>query len=53
MTAQFTWKKSHASVIEAGGRSSCCLVEVSHEQASKIIKHFRQKLGSHGQPLDS
>jgi hypothetical protein len=29
------------------------LVEVSHEQASKIIEYFREKWGPYGQPLDS
>jgi hypothetical protein len=29
------------------------LVEVSHEQASKIIKYFREKWGPFGQPVDS
>jgi len=29
------------------------LVEVSHEQASKIIEYFRQKCGPRGQQLDS
>jgi len=28
------------------------LVEVSHEQATKIIKYFREKWGPYGQPLD-
>jgi hypothetical protein len=28
------------------------LVEVSHEQASKIIEYFREKWGPFGQPLD-
>ena len=28
------------------------LVEVSHEQASKIIGYFREKWGPFGQPLD-
>ena len=29
------------------------LVEVSHEQASKIIEYFREKWGPFGQPLDT
>jgi hypothetical protein len=29
------------------------LVEVSHEQASKIIEYFRERWGPLGQPLDS
>jgi hypothetical protein len=29
------------------------LVEVSHTQASKIIKSFREKRGPFGQPVDS
>jgi hypothetical protein len=29
------------------------LVEVSHEQASKIIQYFREKWGPFGQPLDA
>ena len=31
---------------------SADLVEVSHEQASKIIEYFREKWGPFGQPLD-
>ena len=38
--------------VEARG-SSYELVEVSHEQASKIIEYFREKWGPFGQPLDS
>jgi hypothetical protein len=29
------------------------LVEVSHEQAEKIIRYFRERWGPHGHPLDS
>ena len=29
------------------------LVEVSHEQASKIMENYRQRWGPHGRPLDS
>ena len=29
------------------------LIEVSHEQASKIIEYFRSQWGPYGQPLDS
>ena len=29
------------------------LVEVSHEQADKIIGYFREQWGPFGQPLDS
>jgi hypothetical protein len=29
------------------------LVEVNHEQASKIIEHFRSRWGTYGEPLDS
>jgi hypothetical protein len=29
------------------------LVEVSHEQASKIIEYFREKWGPYGRPLDA
>ena len=29
------------------------LVEVSHEQANKIIEYFRSRWGPYGQPLDS
>lgn len=29
------------------------LVEVSHEQADKIVHYFREHWGPYGQPLDS
>jgi len=43
-TALSTW--SHRAYDEK-------LVEVSHEQAEKIIRYFRERWGPHGQPLDS
>jgi hypothetical protein len=43
-TAIVEWKR---------GNLSYDLVEVSHEQASKIIRYFREKWGSFGQPVDS
>jgi hypothetical protein len=29
------------------------LVEVSHEQAERVIQYFRERWGPYGQPLDS
>jgi hypothetical protein len=38
---------------EHGGDYVYDLVEVTHEQASKIIEYFQSRLGAYGQPLDS
>jgi hypothetical protein len=49
----FSWAHTPAIVEWERGDLGAELVEVSHEQASKIIEYFRQKWGPHGQPLDS
>jgi hypothetical protein len=49
----FSWKFTPAIVEWEHGDYALELVEVSHEQASKIIEYFREKWGPYGQPLDS
>jgi len=49
----FSWAPTPAIVEWERGDLGPELVEVSHEQASKIVEYFRQKWGPHGQPLDS
>ena len=49
----FSWRFTPLIVEWERGDFEDELVEVSHEQASKIIEYFRQKWGPHGQPLDS
>jgi hypothetical protein len=49
----FSWKATPVIVEWERGDFDDELVEVSHEQASKIIEYFRQKWGPSGQPLDS
>ena len=49
----FSWVFTPAIVEWKRGAFADELVEVSHEQASKIIEYFRQKWGPHGKPLDS
>jgi hypothetical protein len=48
-----SWKFTPAIVEWEHGDFTYELVEVSHEQASKIIEYFREKWGPFGQPLDS
>jgi len=48
-----SWKATPVIVEWKRGDFDDELVEVSHEQASKIIEYFRQKWGPSGQPLDS
>jgi hypothetical protein len=49
----FSWKFTPVIVEWERGDFADELVEVDHEQASKIIEYFRHKWGPHGQPLDS
>jgi hypothetical protein len=49
----FSWKATPVIVEWERGDFDDELVEVSHEQASKIIEYSRQKWGPSGQPLDS
>jgi hypothetical protein len=49
----FSWKFTPAIVEWERGDFTFDLVEVSHEQASVIIEHFREKWGPFGQPVQS
>ena len=49
----FSWAFSPAIVEWKHGDLGPELVEVSHEQADKIIGYFREQWGPFGQPLDS
>ena len=49
----FSWKFTPLIVEWERGDFEDELVEVSHEQASKIVEYYRQKWGPQGQPLDS
>ena len=48
-----SWARTPAIVEWERGDLGPELVEVNHEQASKIIEYFRRKWGPFGQPLDS
>jgi len=49
----FSWDFTPLIVEWERGDFGQELVEVSHEQASKIIEYFRSRWGPHGQPIDS
>ena len=49
----FSWAHTPAIVEWKHGDFMYELVEVSHEQASKIVEYFRSQWGPYGQPLDS
>jgi len=49
----FSWRVTPVIAEWDHGDFDDELVEVSHEQASKIIEYFRREWGSAGQPLDS
>jgi hypothetical protein len=49
----FSWSQSPLITEWERGDFEDELVEVSHGQASKIIEYFRERWGSHGQPLDA
>jgi hypothetical protein len=49
----FSWTFTPAIVEWKRGDFADELVEVSHEQAEKIIGYFRERWGPYGQPLDS
>jgi hypothetical protein len=49
----FSWTFTPAIVEWKHGDLSYDLVEVSHEQASRIIEYFRQKWGPFGQSVES
>ena len=48
----FSWDFTPVIVEWKHGDFGDELVEVSHEQASKIIEYFREQWGPFGQPLD-
>jgi hypothetical protein len=48
----FSWAFTPAIVEWKHGDFADELVEVSHEQAEKIIGYFRERWGPYGQPLD-
>ena len=47
----FSWKFTPVIVEWERGDFDDELIEVSHEQANKIIEYFRQNQGPHGQPI--
>jgi hypothetical protein len=49
----FSWDFTPLIVEWERGDFGQELIEVSHEQASKIIEYFRSQWGPYGQPLDS
>jgi hypothetical protein len=49
----FSWNFTPLIVEWEQGDFEDELVEVSHEQAEKIIQYFRERWGPPGQPLDS
>ncbi len=49
----FSWKFTPVIAEWEHGDFEDELVEVSHAQAEKIIKYFRERWGPHGQPVDS
>jgi hypothetical protein len=49
----FSWDFSPVIAEWKHGSFDDELVEVSHEQASKIIEYFRSRWGPYGQPLES
>ena len=53
LRVDFGWKFTPVIAEWERGDFANELVEVSHEQASKIIEYFRREWGSGGQPLDS
>ena len=53
MRKDFSWAFTPAIVEWKHGDLGQELVEVSHEQAEKIIGYFRERWGPFGQPLDS
>ena len=48
----FSWCFTPAIVEWERGDLGPELVEISHEQASKIIEYFRERWGPFGQPVD-
>ena len=53
LRVDFGWKFTPVIAEWERGDFSNELIEVSHEQASKIIEYFRREWGSGGRPPDS
>ncbi|HLH59279.1 MAG TPA: hypothetical protein VKV33_09020 [Streptosporangiaceae bacterium] len=49
----FSWDSTPLIVEWERGDFEDDLVEVTHEQASRIIEYFRERWGPHGQPVNS
>ncbi len=49
----FSWKFTPLIAEWEHGDLEVELVEVSHEQAERIIGYFRERWGPYGQPVDS
>jgi hypothetical protein len=53
LSDDFSWSFTPVIVEWERGDFANELVEVSHEQAEKIIGYFRERWGPYGQPVDS
>jgi hypothetical protein len=53
LSDDFSWSFTPVIVEWEHGDFANELVEVSHEQAERIIQYFRERWGPFGQPLDS
>jgi hypothetical protein len=53
LRGDFSWKFTPLIVEWERGDFENDLVEVTHEQASRIIEYFRERWGPHGQPVNS
>jgi hypothetical protein len=53
LRADFSWKATPVLAEWESGNFDDELVEVSHEQAERIIQYFRKRWGPYGQVLDS
>ena len=53
LRSDFSWKFTPVITEWERGDFDDELVVVSHEQADKIIRYFRERWGPYGQPLDS
>ena len=49
----FSWKFTPVIAEWERGDFDDELIEVSHEQAERIIQYFRERWGPYGQPVDS
>jgi len=53
LRVDFSWRFTPVIVEWERGDFANELVEVSHEQASRVIEYFRQKWATDGEPVDS